>query len=126
MQIEGTLYDHAIIKGLSIDRTKNGVESDYFIYNDLEEMGIISYVPKYLQNPNEDPWKNQQVHDGAHKVIFWAYCNFKAGYKLNLLSPQGKELFEYPKDYSWKHIAVFETEMEVPPKFNSWSLSESF
>ena len=29
-------------------------------------------------------------------------------------------MFEYPDDYTWQHVGVFETEMERPEKFNKW------
>jgi len=48
MQIEANMYDHTVIKGLHINRKLNGTVDDYTINNDIENMGIISYLPKYV------------------------------------------------------------------------------
>lgn len=46
--MEANIYDHTVIKGLSLDRRQNGSEDDYTINNDIENMGFISYLPKYI------------------------------------------------------------------------------
>jgi hypothetical protein len=51
LPIEANMYDHTVIKGLNPVRKENGSESDYTIYNDIENMGFISYVPKYVSDP---------------------------------------------------------------------------
>jgi hypothetical protein len=128
MQIEANMYDHTIIKGLQINRKLNGTVDDYTINNDIDQMGFISYIPKYIQNPENfsDPKINKSIHDDAHGIIFRAYCNFKCGYKLTLKDKNGVDMIKYPKDYTWSHVGVFETEMKRPSKFSKWSLSESF
>mmetsp|Transcript_16465 Transcript_16465/g.27954 ORF Transcript_16465/g.27954 Transcript_16465/m.27954 type:complete len:105 (+) Transcript_16465:1021-1335(+) len=30
-------------------------------------------------------------------------------------------MFEYPDDYTWRHVGVFETEMTKPKQFTKWS-----
>ena len=121
------MYDHVVIKGLSPIRKSNGSEDDYNIYNDIENMGLISYIPKYISNPDNftDPARNKAIHSEAHKVVYRAYVTFKTGYKLNLKDKYGVDQFTYPKDYTWQHVGVFESIMEVPPKFNKWSQSEN-
>lgn len=52
-----------------------------------------------------------QMHQDANKMIFRAYVCFKTGYKISLKDKYGSELFDYPEDYTWQHIGVFETEM---------------
>lgn len=127
MEIEANMYDHTIIKGLSVIRKENGSEDDYFINNDIENMGFISYLPKYLSKPENfsDPKKNKFMHDDAHNIIFRAYINIKSGYKIHLTDQAGTQLFRYPDDYTWRHIAVFESQMKSPDKFAKWSLSEN-
>ena len=132
MTVEANMYDHTVIKGLSPVRSENGSEQDYNIFNDIENMGFISYVPKYLGDPRNfaDSRLNKEVHSEAHRVIFRAYVLFKTGYKLHLKDKQGRPLFEYETHkadgYSWQHVGVFETLMEPPPKFNKWSASENY
>ena len=127
MDIEANMYDSTVIKGLTLTRKENGSEDDYFISNDIENMGFISYIPKYLTRPENfvDPKKNKFMHDDAHIIIFRAYVNIKCGYKIHLYDQKGNEMFEYPEDYSWRHVAVFESEMSPPDRFNKWSLSEN-
>ena len=84
-----------MIKGLSPVRKENGSEDDYMIYNDIENMGFISYVPKYITDPRNfaDPNVNKEIHKDAHRVIFRAYVLFKTGYKLYLKDKHGRDLF---------------------------------
>jgi len=121
------MYDHIVIKGLSPVRRENGSEEDYFISNEIKGYGYISYIPKYISDPNNfsDPQIEKHIHDDAHKLIFRAYVNFRTGYKLYLKDKYGKPLFDYPDDYTFRHVGVFETEMEKPPKFTKWGGSEN-
>lgn len=48
MKVEANMYDNVVIKGLSPIRRENGSEEDYFISNDIDPMGLISYIPKYI------------------------------------------------------------------------------
>lgn len=127
MTVEANLYDHVVIKGLSPIRRNNGSEDDYFIFNDIENMGLISYVPKYLSDPANfaDPKKNKDIHNDAHKITYRAYVTFKTGYKIYLKDKYGTDLFQYPTDYTWQHVGVFESQLVAPPKFNKWSQSEN-
>lgn len=103
LRVEANMYDHVVIKGLSPVRRENGSEDDYFIYNDIENMGLISYIPKYITEPENfaDPVRNKELHGEAHKVTYRAYVTFKTGYKVHLRDKYNKNLFEYPDDYTW-------------------------
>lgn len=128
MSVEANMYDHTVVKGLSPVRKENGSENDYMIYNDIENMGFISYVPKYITDPKNfvDTKINKEIHNDAHKVIFRAYVLFKTGYKIYLKDKYNKNQFVYPKDYTWSHVGVFESLMEPPPHFNKFSQSENY
>lgn len=91
MQIEANMYDHVIIKGLSPNRKANGSEDDYYIHNDIDNMGFISYLPKYLSDPSNfaDPVRNKEIHNEAHKVTYRVYASFKSGYKVYLKDKYG-------------------------------------
>ena len=121
------MYDHIVIKGLSPIRRENGNETDYYISNEINGYGYISYIPKYISDMNNfvDPAVEKHIHDDAHKIIFRAYVNFKTGYKIHLKDKYGKDMFEYPDDYTWQHVGVFETEMEKPLKFEKYGGSEN-
>mmetsp|Transcript_35904 Transcript_35904/g.55125 ORF Transcript_35904/g.55125 Transcript_35904/m.55125 type:complete len:160 (+) Transcript_35904:650-1129(+) len=127
MQVEAKMYDHIVIKGLSVLRRENGREEDYFISNDIDAFGHISYIPRYVADPNNfiDPSVEKHIHDDAHKLIFRAYVSFKTGYKVYLKDKYGKDMFDYPPDYSWRHVGVFETQMKKPPQFTKWGGVES-
>lgn len=113
LQVEANMYDHVVVKGLSSVRRENGAEDDYFIHNDIENMGLISYIPKYLARPESfsDPATNKEIHSEAHKVIYRAYVTFKTGYKLMIKDKYGHDQFEYPtnEEYTWQHVGVFES-----------------
>lgn len=49
--IEIQYVDGIIIKGLNIEREKNGDRSQYTKYNDQLYTGLIDYSPKDLANP---------------------------------------------------------------------------
>jgi hypothetical protein len=91
MQIEVNMYDHTVVKGLSWTRKENGIETDYMIYNDIENLGFMSYVPKYIADPKNfgDVRLNKEIHNDAHRVIYRAYVLFKTGYKLFLKDKYG-------------------------------------
>jgi len=127
IQTEANMYDHIVIKGLSPIRRENGTEDDYFISNEIKGFGYISYIPKYITDPNNftDPSVEKHIHEDAHKLVFRAYVNFKTGYKIYLKDKYGKNVFEYPDDYSFKHVGVFETEMQKPDQFTKWGGSEN-
>ncbi|CAI2373281.1 unnamed protein product [Moneuplotes crassus] len=127
IEVEANMYDTTVIKGVNIHRKENGSEDDYIIHNDLEEMGFISYVPKYITKSESftNPKTNEYMHTDAHRIIFRAYVCFKSGYKIHLKDSNGKSIFDYPEDYTWQHVGVFESEMIGPEKFNKWSLSEN-
>jgi hypothetical protein len=127
MQPEANMYDHIVIKGLSPVRRENGSEEDYYISNEIDDMGFISYVPKYITDPKNfiDPNVEKHIHDDAHKLIYRAYVSIRSGYKLYLKDHYGRDIIEYPSDYTWRHVAVFETEMERPPQFTKWGGVES-
>jgi len=104
MQVEANMYDHVVIKGLSPIRRDNGSEEDYFIFNDIENMGLISYVPKYVTDPSNfaDPARNKEIHSEAHKITYRAYATFKTGYKVYLKDNFGMDQFQYDNEnYTW-------------------------
>lgn len=128
LQVEANMYDHVVIKGLSPIRKENGSEADYYIFNDIENMGLISYIPKYISKPENfaDPKMNKEMHNEAHKVIYRAYVTFKTGYKLHLKDKYGQPQFKYSDtQYTWQHVGVFESLMSPPPSFKKWSGSEN-
>lgn len=124
---EANIYDHIVIKGLSPIRRENGTEADYYISNEINGLGYISYIPKYITEPSNfiDPKIEKHIHKDAHKLIFRAYVIFKTGYQIHMKDKYGKNMFSYPDDYTWKHVGVFESEMERPPDFMEYSGSEN-
>jgi len=62
------LYDCIVIKGLSIDRKKNMIESNYSVCNDIEDMGFISYIPNYLSDAMN--FKNKELAEEKLNIEF--------------------------------------------------------
>ena len=81
MKVVANMYDHVVIKGLSPVRRENGSEEDYFIYNDIENMGLISYIPKYITDSENfaDPVKNKTQHLCRN---IWCGMNYKCPQKV--------------------------------------------
>ena len=47
------IIDSLFVKGLSIDWSENGKPSDYNIWNDIEDMGLLVYTSKKISDPLE-------------------------------------------------------------------------
>jgi hypothetical protein len=124
------LYDCVVIKGLYLDRQKNGKESDYSVCNDIEDMGFVSYIPQYLQDPNNFKTKDQaeeKLNQGEFKnITFRAYCMFKSGLKLFIVDRFGNKIFDYSPNYNYNHACVFECQMLPPPNFKSFANVETY
>ena len=48
-----------LVRGLSVDRENNSKEDDYHVYVDIEDMGLVVYTPKYLQNADNFVFKEK-------------------------------------------------------------------
>jgi hypothetical protein len=121
------LYDNIIIKGLDLKRGLNS--KDYSVCNDIEDMGFVSYIPLYLSDPNNFRNKEmaeEKLQQEFKNVIFRAYCMFRTGYKLFVYDRFGKPVFEYDNSYNFNHVCVFETLMQPPPVFKSFSKTEIY
>ena len=40
--------DMTVIRGLSVNREENGLESEYKVFVDIDDMGLVIYTPIYL------------------------------------------------------------------------------
>lgn len=112
IEVEANMYDHTVIKGVTMNRKENGSEIDYIIHNDIENMGFISYVPKYITMPENftDKNKNKYIHEDAHHIVFRAYVCIKSGYKIQLTDSTGKELIEYGfKRINFEYLGIQKT-----------------
>jgi hypothetical protein len=121
------LYDSIIIKGLTLRRDQNSKE--YSVGNDIEDMGFVSYIPLYIADPNNFKTKEEaeeKMKLEFRNVIFRAYCMFKCGYKLFIYDRFGKKVFDYDNTYNYNHVCVFETLMQEPPAFKSFSKTETY
>lgn len=123
------LYDSLLIKGLQTEREKNENESKYSVCNDIEDMGFVSYIPKYVGDAKN--FKTKEMGEDIlskefKNVIFRAYVMFKTGYKLFTYDRFGKKVYEYNKDYNYNHVCIFETKMLPPPEFKSFSKTETY
>jgi len=50
----------------------------------------------------------------------------KSGLKIFIYDQNGNKMIDYDKSYTYNHVAVFECEMQEPPKFNSFSKTETY
>ena len=128
--IEMHLYDSVIVKGLSTDRSKNDIEKHYSISNELDEMGLISYIHKEISDSSNfmtrEQGANTLTRDNFNTIIFRAYVMFKSGIKLFVKDSKGEMLFKYSDDYNFNHACVFECEMEHLNPLKSYSKIETY
>jgi hypothetical protein len=40
--------DMTVIRGLSVNREENGLESEYKVFVDIDDMGLVIYTPIFL------------------------------------------------------------------------------
>jgi hypothetical protein len=124
------MYDCIILKGLYLDRNLNKRESDYSVCDDIDDMGFISYIPNYLQDPNNFRTKEEvedKLNSGEFKnIIFRSYCMFKSGLKIFINDRYGNKVIDYPENYNFNHVCVFECGMLPPPVFKSFNQVETY
>jgi hypothetical protein len=124
------MYDCVVIKGLFLDRNRNGKETEHSVCNDIEEMGFVSYIPAYLSDPNNFKTKEmaeEKLQQGEFRnVIFRSYCMFKSGLKTLFYDRFGNKIIDYPDIYNYNHACVFECLMIPPPPFKSFSEAETY
>jgi hypothetical protein len=46
------IVDGVMVRGLSIDRNQNSHPKEYVCFKENDEMGLITYTPKYLTENN--------------------------------------------------------------------------
>jgi hypothetical protein len=128
MMPEMYLYDNIIIKGLDTNRKNNLKLKDYSICDDINDMGFISYLSKDLYNPQNfiSREKGDEIIESNNIIIYRAYCMFKSGLKLFLRDEIGKDVYDYDKNYTYNHVAIFECKMTHPEKFTSYSKTETY
>ena len=61
-----------MVRGLSMVRDENKPVDDYIKYTEEQEVGLLTYTPKYITEGGQefiDPKKNKTVYDGYEKMI---------------------------------------------------------
>jgi hypothetical protein len=114
------IIDKLLVKGVYQDRSKNFEAYEYICVNTHEDMGIRYFIQKSLVNYNSDAAilsmlsnnaKPSDDHSEADKsFVLRITLIIKIPYKLNI----GHNLLEYPSDYNYTHLAVFENQL-IPP-----------
>ena len=66
------LYDSIVIKGIKAEREKNMPENNYSVYNDIDTMGFISYIPLYLSDSKNfiNKEETEKLLDEEFKTVF--------------------------------------------------------
>jgi len=125
---ESYIFEKIFIKGVSVDRSENYEPDEYVLIDSHENLGIRYFLHKGLigervkmdqdYNPilngskTSDPEYlnslNYKLVQKNRKIVLRAYLFIKHPFKLVT------EKLEYPADYSFNHLAVFENEI-VPP-----------
>jgi hypothetical protein len=55
-----SIIDMIVVRGLSVVRSENFSENEYHKYVDIDDMGLVIYTPKILEDPSKfvDPKAN--------------------------------------------------------------------
>ena len=95
---EMNLYDSIIIKGIKAERELNMPESSYSVYNDIDHMGFISYIPNYLSDPKNfiNKEETEKLLDEEFKTVKTLFI-FRSSIELTALSNQAISCFSEMK-----------------------------
>lgn len=94
-----------MLRGLSLDRNQNKEPKQYIKYAESDEVGLITYTPKYVTENNQnfiDPNKNKNVYDGYDRMLMRVLVRIKSPLRLVI-----SELAVPNEIYTWQHICVF-------------------
>ena len=75
------IVDSLFVKGLSIDRSENGSPKDYWIWNDIEDMGLLIYTSKKISDPLEFTKSKKEldnIYDSEKKAILRILLKIKS------------------------------------------------
>eukprot|EP01016_Furgasonia_blochmanni_P052771 TRINITY_DN8453_c0_g1_i5.p1 TRINITY_DN8453_c0_g1~~TRINITY_DN8453_c0_g1_i5.p1 ORF type:complete len:327 (-),score=54.60 TRINITY_DN8453_c0_g1_i5:287-1267(-) len=126
--VKTEFLDAIMVKGLSWDRDLNGSQKDYHKWTDIEEMGLFVFTPHTLTNPENfiDPETNKKIYEGSDKVVLRAFVKIRSPLRFKVLDPLNALDKSFEHDFTWDHVALFETQMKPPPKFRNENKLENF
>ena len=122
------IFEKLFIKGVSLDRSQNYEPDEYLLIDSHENLGIRYFLHKALLGERSKLDKDlnsltdgskiadsnyinsvfYKVSEGNRKIVLRAYLLIKHPYKFLT------DKLDYPADYSYNHLAVFENEIEAP------------
>ncbi len=117
------------MRGLQTNRKANGKLSQYHVWNDIKEMGMIIYSDKKLQNPENfaDQAKNLEgIYDDSKRAILRVLVKIKSPTIIKALDPNGEEIRIPLKNKTWDHLVLYESELIAPPLFTSRNKLENY
>lgn len=122
--------DGVMIRGLSIKRSENGKETDYHVMNDIEQMGLVSFTPMGLTDPDDerfiDPKLNQKAYENADLAVARILVSVISPKRLKVVNPYGHEVQMEGIDRNWEHLVLFESQLKSPEKFKSTKKLEGY
>eukprot|EP01017_Pseudomicrothorax_dubius_P011145 TRINITY_DN14112_c0_g5_i1.p1 TRINITY_DN14112_c0_g5~~TRINITY_DN14112_c0_g5_i1.p1 ORF type:complete len:322 (+),score=60.02 TRINITY_DN14112_c0_g5_i1:110-1075(+) len=115
-----TIIDMHMLRGLTADRAKNGSPKDYHVWEDIEDMGLTVFTPLGISDPSNfiDPEQNKRMYEGLERILMRVLVSVESSWKLRVVTPEG-ELMQDDSPGSFRHVAIFESEMKPPPRFKS-------
>jgi len=121
VQSSAKIFDAVVIRGLRIDRKQNGSQEDYHVFKDIEDMGVVVYTPKKVQDPENfiNPEENKKIYDDTKVAVGRVLLKFKSPVTLKVFTKEGFEVKIDESLNTWQHLAIFETDLKNPPEFKS-------
>ena len=115
------IIDAVMVRGLYVDREKNGSEDNYHIFIDREEMGVVVYTNKKISDPENfiNPDDNKTIYDDQRHAVGRVLMKFKSPLVVKVFTKEGREVKVEGQENTWTHIGIFESDLIQPGKFKS-------
>ncbi len=129
------VLDHFLNKGLNVDRSRNGLNIDYFMGNSSEDMGLKHYIHRYflaeshfsyvyaMDENGKLLWKRSQHNELRHQrvkqdmqIILKTIVEVVDSNRLQVY-PAGSTAGKIRRgpEFTGRHVLVFENLLKAPP-----------
>lgn len=116
------LLDAYFIRGLGLEREKNGTHADYHLFTDDEELvrifsppfdyqGLVIYTPNSLMNPDNfiNPEKNKKMYEGQNQAVVRKLMCIQSPLTIKIFDKNDEEIALEESMNTWEHLVVFES-----------------
>jgi hypothetical protein len=141
------IFEKLFIKGVNLNRYLNSDPDEFILIDSHEDLGVRYYLHKfYIGEANKPPktplissskyesedfnnYLSFSIKERNRKIVLRVYMFLKHPYQLEMIKNESVNLIEYPNNYTYNHLAIFENQLEAPHhtyliynNFESWLL----